>query len=146
MEQLENLCVSYIEPILTVSCDLSLVEAINKLNKISHLMDIPYPQIIASTEYDTNKSRIMFTGHKDWVFLLNKKLESSDFKKVGQAQIGLFISGFGLSSSTYEQTIFEKIQSTDLKILKYMRDAKGLLFVYAESEKIKAQEFADTLI
>lgn len=146
MEQLENLCVSYIEPILTVSCDFGLVESINKLNRISHAMDLPYPQIIASTEYEPNKSRIMFTGHKDWVLLLNKKLESNDFKKVGAVQVGLFVSGFGLSSSTYEQTIFEKMQTSNLKIQKYMRDAKGLLFVYAETEKAKVQAFADTLI
>lgn len=146
MEQLENLCVSHVEPILTVSSEEGLVQSINKMNQLASNMDIPYPQIIASTEYETNKSRIMFTGHKDWLQAFNKKLETVGFKPVGNIQIGLFISGFGLSSSTYEQTVFEKLENANLKILKYIRDAKGLLIVYNENQKIDMLKFAEQLI
>ena len=100
MENLENLCVSYVEPILTAGYDSSLVKTINKLNQIAHAMDIPYPQLIASTEYEENKSRFMFTGHKDWIHSLAKKLDANNFKVSTSVQHGLFISGFGLSSST----------------------------------------------
>lgn len=146
MEQLENLCVSHVEPILTVSSEEGLVQSINKMNQLASKMDIPYPQIIASTEYEANKSRIMFTGHKDWLGAFNKKLETVGFKPVGNIQIGLFISGFGLSSSTYEQTVFEKLENANLKILKYIRDAKGLLIVYNENQKTDMMKFAEQLI
>ncbi len=146
MEQLENLCVSHVDPILTVSSEFGLVQSINKMNRLASDMDIPYPQIIASTEYEPHKSRIMFTGHKDWLGSLNKKLETVGFKSSGHVQIGLFISGFGLSSSTYEQTVFEKLEHSNLKILKYIRDAKGLLIIYGEAQKSEMIKFAEQLI
>ena len=146
MEQLENLCVSHVEPILTVSSDLGLVNSLNKMNRISLSMDIPYPQIIASSEYEPNKTRIMFTGHKDWLFALTKKLETNDFKLSTSVQVGLFISGFGLTSSTYEQAVFEKLGVLNIKILKYIRDAKGLLLIYNQDMKQQMIEFAEKLI
>lgn len=146
MENLENLCVSYVEPILTIGYDASLVQTINKLNKVTQQMDIPYPQIIASTEYEMNKSRFMLTGHKDWIHSLAHKLEQNGFYVSKEIQIGLYISGYGLGSSTYEQTIFEMLETQNIKVLKYMRDAKGLLLVTSLSEKNLLTNFADSLI
>lgn len=145
MEELNRLCMSYIEPILTISSNLGLIESINKLNKVSHAMDIPFPQIIASTEYELQKSRIMYTGHKDWVYALSKKLEAQNLTPVGSIQYGVFISGFGLTSAHYEQTIFENLEKSKIKIEKYIRDASGILLIYTESEKEKIINFCSAI-
>lgn len=146
MEQLENLCVSHVEPILTYALDLNLVDTINKMNQISLNMDLPYPQIIAGTEYELEKSRVMFTGHKDWLSMYTERLKEEKFALVGSYQLGLFISGFGLSSSNYEQEVFEMLKKSKIKILKYIKDAKGLLLVYSVEEKQEMIRFIEKLI
>lgn len=146
MENLDQLCISYVEPILTLSTNMSLVPSINKINEIAKTMDIPFPQVIASTEYETEKSRIMFTGHKDWIISLAKKLDSQGLKSVGEVQHGLFITGFGITSSNFEADIFSKLSEAKLPILKYIRDSKGLLLVFLESDKEMISNFAETIL
>lgn len=146
MENLNQLCISYVEPILTVSTSMSLVDSINKINEAAKIMDIPFPQIIASTEYDTDKSRIMFTGHKDWIASLAKKLDNQGLKNVGEVQHGLFITGFGITSSNFEADIFSKLSEAKLPILKYIRDSKGLLLVFLESDKEIISKFAESIL
>lgn len=146
MENLDQLCISYVEPILTVSTNLCLVDSINKINDIAKMMDIPFPQIIASTEYETDKSRIMYTGHKDWITSLGKKLETQGLKSVGEVQHGIFMTGFGMTSSNFEADIFSKLSEARLPILKYIRDSKGLLLVFLESDKETVSKFAETIL
>jgi hypothetical protein len=146
MENLDQLCISYVEPIFTVSTPMGLVNSINKINEIAKTMDIPCPQIIASTEYESDKSRIMYMGHKDWVTALAKKLETQGLKSVGEIQNGLFITGFGITSSNFEADIFLKLSEAKLPILKYIRDSKGLLLVFLEGHKEQVTKFAESLI
>ena len=146
MENLDQLCLSYVEPILTVSTSMDLLQSINKINEVAKTMDIPFPQIIASTEHETDKSRIMYTGHKDWITSLAKKLDSQGLKAVGEVQHGLFITGFGITSSNFEADIFAKLSEAKLPILKYIRDSKGLLLVYLESDKEIIAKFAETIL
>ncbi len=146
MEKLEQLCLSYIEPIMTVSTELSLVESINKINEVARFMDLPYPQIIASTEFEPNKSRIMFTGHKDWILTFTKKLESMNLRTLTDNQHGLFISGYGISSTNFDADIFFKLAAAQVPIAKFIRDSKGLLLVFSESQKNKVTQFASELI
>lgn len=146
MEDLDQICVSYVEPIFTVSCESGLVQSMNTLNKVSFEMDIPYPQVIASTEYEFEKSRIMFTGHKDWVHNLSDRLKSKGFQLSENIQHGLFVTGFGMISSNYEQKIFEHLSTKNIKISKYIRDAKGLLLVFPENQKEIFVKFSEFLV
>ena len=146
MENLDQVCLSYVEPIMTISASLGLVDTINKINEVSKTMDIPFPQIIASTEYEDGKSRVMFTGHKDWIAAFTKKLGSHDLKSVGEIQQGLYISGYGIVSSNFEAEVFERLGTAKLPILKYIRDSKGLLLVFLERDKSIVVGFADKLL
>lgn len=146
MENLDQVCLSYVEPIITVSASMSLIETINKINEVSRIMDLPFSQIIASTEFEPGKSRVMFTGHKDWIAAFSKKLESHDLKIVGEIQHGLYISGFGIVSSNFEAEIFEKLGEAKLPILKFIRDSKGLLLIYSAQARSQVQSFADKLL
>ncbi len=146
MENLDKICVSYVKPIYTVSSNQNLVHSINRLNHVSLKMDIPFSQVIASTEFAPEKSRVMFTGHEDWVHIFFKHLESEGFQLSLNVQHGLFISGFGISSSNYEQKVFEHLGLKNIHVSKYIRDAKGLLLVFPESHQDTFVQFSKFLI
>jgi hypothetical protein len=146
MEKMTKLNLSYIDPIITVELDLTLVDGIVFLNKISQDLDLPYLHIIAGTQATQKTSRVMFTGHKDWLESYLSHLKNSEHVQIKEPQIGFYINGFGLNSAAFEQTLMSKFKENKLSILKVIKEAQGILCTLRAEDKAPAVKFFDTLI
>lgn len=145
MEKITELNLSCVDPIVTVEIKKTLVESIIYLNSVSQELDLPYLQIIAGTEADPHNSRVMFTGHKDWLNHYLMHLKKSNTVHFKEDQIGFYINGFGLNSTAYEQILMIKLKESQISILKIIKEAQGILCVLKAQDKAAAVKFFDSL-
>ncbi len=140
MESVNINAISVFEPILTVSYRLPLDQAICKLMDVSRTLDLPFPTLVASTAAGEG-SRLMVTGHKDWIGDLFTQLQTeSDIEKVVSDHVGIMIQGMGLENGTALVSLIQKLQEAQVQIDKVLKDPQGILFSFPHSEKEKALE------
>lgn len=137
MESLNISTISVFEPILTVSYKTALDQSLTSLMDLARRMDIPYPTLIASTSAGEG-SRLMLTGHKDWIEDLFSTLKKEeDVTSVVSEHFGLMVQGNGLENGTALVSFIEKLQAASIKVDKVLKDPQGILFSFHHTEKEK---------
>lgn len=138
MESTNIKSLSVFEPILTVSYTSSLKEALTSLMDLAREMDIPFPTLIASTSAGEG-SRLMITGHKDWIAGLFAELQKQqNISCVVSDHFGILIQGVGLENGTGLMSLIQKLKDSEIHVDKVLKDPQGILFSFHKSEKEKA--------
>lgn len=142
MESINIKNISVFEPILTVSLSSALNEALVQMMDVAQKEDLPYPTLIASTSTPDGSSRLMITGHKDWIGqLFTALLEQPFVTNVVQEHFGIMVQGHGLENGSALVDLVKNFQSFGVKIDKCIKEPHGILFSFHNSEREKALQF-----
>lgn len=134
--------ISLFEPILTVGWKLPLPEALIQLMEVSQAHDLPYPTLVASTEAPEQSSRLMLTGHQDWIFKYVEAFKTEthvDF--CDQHHFGALVQGYGLENGSALVELIQSMKKEDIKLSKVLKESQGILFSFPYSEKEKVLAF-----
>lgn len=137
--------ISVFEPILTVSFSSPLNEALIQLMDVSQKVDLPYPTLIASTSTPDGASRLMLTGHKDWIGQYFTTLSEQEFiSQVVQDHFGIMVQGHGLESGSALVDLVKSLKDLGIQIDKCIKEPHGILFSFHNSEREKILKFLET--